>query len=183
MSEISLVQYCSPTLAGMKTGNLFNYTYKSIEQLKQQIKHWNNALNSKGVKIKLLNFKFNRAQIYVYRPNQLANDLFNKEAQKTLFSLGYKGNSLDDYLKELSSRLNLYNEFPHEIGLFLGYPLSDVKGFIKYKGKNSKCCGYWKVYDDEVYAKNQFAKYKKCSDIYYKKFIQGSSIMRLTVAA
>ena len=37
-------------------------------------------------------------------------------------------------------------EFPHEIGLFLGYPVEDVKGFIKNRGKNCLYSGYWKVY-------------------------------------
>lgn len=39
--------------------------------------------------------------------------------------------------------------FPHEVGLFLGYPLDDVTGFIEQKGKNYKCCGIWKVYGNE----------------------------------
>lgn len=183
MSESILVQFCSPTLAGMKTGNLFHCSYKDINKLKSQINHWNRKLNPKGVKISLLNFNNNRAQIYVYRPNKLTSDLFNLEAKNLLKKMGYKCNSLEDYIYELSSRLKSCDEFPHEIGLFLGYPLQDVKGFIKNKGKNSKCSGYWKVYTDEYKAKREFTKYRKCTDIYCKKIAEGLSIMRLTVAA
>ena len=39
-------------------------------------------------------------------------------------------------------------KFPHEIGIFLGYPLADVAGFIRNKGRNCKCIGTWKVYGD-----------------------------------
>ena len=39
--------------------------------------------------------------------------------------------------------------FPHEIGLFLGYPFEDVMGFIENKGENYLCSGCWKVYSCE----------------------------------
>ena len=38
------------------------------------------------------------------------------------------------------------NDFPHEIGAFLGYPLCDIKGFLNCQGKNYLHSGYWKVY-------------------------------------
>lgn len=41
-------------------------------------------------------------------------------------------------LDTLAGRIqNAGGEFPHEIGLFLGYPLGDVKGFIKHKAKTA----------------------------------------------
>ena len=38
--------------------------------------------------------------------------------------------------------------FPHEIGLLLGYPAEDVKGFIENQGRRSLYSGYWKVYSN-----------------------------------
>lgn len=46
---------------------------------------------------------------------------------------------------ELIRRVRHEEDFPHEIGLFLGYPSEDVSGFIKHGAKNSKCVGTWKV--------------------------------------
>lgn len=43
-------------------------------------------------------------------------------------------------------RLQRFEAFPHEIGLFLSYPPEDVRGFIEHKGHESKCEGCWKVY-------------------------------------
>lgn len=51
-------------------------------------------------------------------------------------------------------------DFPHEIGLFLGYPLEDVKGFIENKADSSKCSGCWKVYGNEQKALKLFEKYE-----------------------
>ena len=37
-------------------------------------------------------------------------------------------------------------EFPHEMGILLGYPVEDVVGFMKDEGKDFLYTGYWKVY-------------------------------------
>ena len=58
-------------------------------------------------------------------------------------------------------KLRKDSEFPHEIGLFLGYPAEDVKGFIENKAASSKCSGCWKVYGDEQTAMNLFEEYKE----------------------
>lgn len=71
-------------------------------------------------------------------------------------------------------------DFPHEIGVFLGYPLKDVVGFIQNKGKNCKCCGCWKVYSDECEARKKFARYEKCKTIYMSMFQRGKSVLQLT---
>ena len=73
--------------------------------------------------------------------------------------------------------------FPHEIGLFLGYPLGDVMGFIENAGRNSKCSGCWKVYCNECEAIKLFARFDKCREVYKRLFKQGKSLLQLTVAA
>ena len=50
--------------------------------------------------------------------------------------------TVDGFLRQLSNRLCLEHDFPHEIGIFLGYPLEDVVGFIENQGKNYTCSGY-----------------------------------------
>ncbi len=68
-------------------------------------------------------------------------------------------------LQHLGSRLSDYHcaggEFPHEIGLFLGYPIRDVEAYIRYEGKFCRCQGYWKVYENEAQAKRVFRQYKR----------------------
>ena len=83
----------------------------------------------------------------------------------------------------LAGRLSASDGFPHEIGVFLGYPLADVKGFIENRGANYLCSGLWKVYCDEQEAQRTFQRYRKCTDIYEKLWLAGHSIGRLTVSA
>ena len=56
----------------------------------------------------------------------------------------------------LKYRFESLQKTPHEIGVFLGYPIWDVKGFIDNKGKDFKYCGTWKVYNNTDYAKIYF---------------------------
>ena len=82
----------------------------------------------------------------------------------------------------LVEKLRKDSEFPHEIGLFLGYPAEDVKGFIENKAASSKCSGCWKVYGDEQTAMNLFEEYRKCTEICYRKWKNGADVEQLTVS-
>ena len=82
----------------------------------------------------------------------------------------------------LKAKFARSDEFPHEVGVFLGYPLEDVKGFIANGGKNCKCVGCWKVYCDECEAKKRFAAFQKCRRVYAALFQQGKTVNQLTVA-
>ena len=66
-------------------------------------------------------------------------------------------------LAELLHRLVLRADFPHEVGLFLGYPLEDVQGF-EADSRAFKYAGTWKVYGDPAEAARRMALYKSCSD-------------------
>ena len=96
---------------------------------------------------------------------------------------GYTSLEPEDALKLLQSKLQAQEEFPHEIGIFLGYPLGDVIGFIKNAGQNCKCVGCWKVYCNECEAIKAFARFKKCTSVYVRLWNQGRSVRQLTVAA
>lgn len=183
MSEELLVKHCSPTLAGIKTGNLFSVNFKNADELRACVRDWNKALSPKGLRIMPMRFDNGRALIYVYRPSKLSKDLSESLAGDMLNSLGYGGKTPERCVSELMKRLRRNEDFPHEIGLFLGYPPEDVKGFIENKACGCKYKGCWKVYGDETAARKTFAKYKKCTAIYCELFKKGRSLDKLTVAA
>ena len=85
-------------------------------------------------------------------------------------------------LAQLAGRLACDGAFPHEIGVFLGYPLGDVVGFIANRGQNFTCCGCWKSYSDPDAARRHFAQLNKCTAIYLRLFHSGRPILRLAVA-
>lgn len=181
MSEECLIRNCSPTLAGIKTGNLFACKYGSVREINGEIAEYNRRLGGKGLRIVPLSYKDGRALVYVYRPSYLRQDLCQADAMKLLRRLGYGSAQADECLVELIARLKRGEGFPHEIGLFLGYPPEDVKGFIDNVAQEYKYSGYWKVYGDEEGAKKRFQQYKKCTDVYVKSLRGGNTLERLTV--
>ena len=181
--ENYLILHCAPTLAGIKTANLFSYTFTSQSELMNSLLLVNEKLNSKGVYAEILRIRNSNALSLVYRKSLLNSDFSRKGVKDFLRLCGYDGNLIDNFIQRLKVRFDCSRGFPHEIGLFLGYPLQDVIGFIENEGKNSKCAGCWKVYTNEYEAVRIFAKYRKCKNVYTKLFFQGRSIEGLTIAA
>ena len=131
MSEEIFVQFGSPTLAGIKTGNLFTCPYTDRQETMQEIRKLNKKLAPKGLRVLPLRYSSERVLLYLYRPARLEKDLSNKEAMELLKKAGYRHENANQCVVELIHRLNdLKSEFPHEIGLFLSYPPEDVRGFI-----------------------------------------------------
>ncbi len=182
MSEELIISQCSPTLAGIKTGNMFLTEFHSKEQLTKDIRDMNHRLGKKGVRIVPIHFQANKVLIYLYRPSSLKKDLENVEAFQILKDMGYSCSTPEQYLGKLIANYDSCNEIPHEIGLFLGYPPEDVRGFIENHAQNYKMVGTWKVYGNAAKAQQTFDKYKKCSKAYYQYWSKGQTIERLTVA-
>ena len=182
MSEDHIIEHCSPTLAGIKTGSIFTCPYTSREALLQSIRQLNRRLSAKGLRVIPLRFSDKKALIYLYRPKKLTADLADTTATALLKQHGYDTDSCQHCVVQLARRLRSGSDFPHEIGLFLGYPPEDVCGFIENGACGCKCMGCWKVYGDEAAARKKFAQYKKCTRIYREQWQQGKAIERLTVA-
>ncbi len=182
MSDEMIVRYCAPTLAGMKTGNMFTYHFENLSELCNTMRRLNTLFREKGVRVLPLRYQKNSALIYLYRPSKLSKDLEDDMARNILRECGYCMTSPQSLIRNLMTRLNSCDAFPHEIGLFLGYPPEDVLGFIQNQARGYKCVGYWKVYGDEEKAKKIFERYKRCTSTYCRCYMKGSSIERLTVA-
>lgn len=183
MLEELLIKFCSPTLAGLKTGSLISCPYFSREDTIREIRLLNQTFMSKGLCALPLRYLNGRVLIYLFRPAQLRRDLSNIDAARVLSAAGYQSTKSEHCLAELIRRLNSGGDFPHEIGLFLGYPPEDVRGFMENRARNFKCVGCWKVYGDEREAKKRFAQYQKCTDVYYRCWENGRSLTQLAVPA
>lgn len=82
MLETYLIRYCSPTLASLKSGSLFNCRCPKIANLENSISEWNRALMPRGISIELLRRTDDAALIYVYRRSALEDTLSDPETQK-----------------------------------------------------------------------------------------------------
>lgn len=181
MSEDILVQNSSPTLAGIKTGSLFTCPFVSSQQMRMCMEEWNRSLSGKGIRVVSLRFSEGRSLVYVYRPRLLARDLAEPKAAALLSQRGYNTASPKTCLLRLKQRINEGSGFPHEIGLFLGYPPADVDGFIR-DSRGYQYSGVWKVYENVAKTKALFAQYKECTQAFCARLNSGCPITELAVA-
>ena len=182
MLETLIVQHGAPTLAGLKMGSLFSVKPQCSQRMQQDVARVNQSLEPKGVRLVIMKVSDQHILFYLYRKAQLAQCIACPKAIPLLIQCGYRQLSVCGVLSTLREKLAQDGEFPHEIGLFLGYPLSDVTGFIRHRGKNCLLCGCWKVYQEEEKAIRRFAQYRKCTGIYAKMFQNGYPLTKLTVA-
>lgn len=130
--EAVLVRQCAPTLAGMKLGSIFCFSPASPEIVHRKVRQWNEQLSPFGLSVQILLERPSSMLIYVYRRGQLEQALSGEACRSFLARAGYPDADLDGLLEQLARRLKTLPEFPHEIGVFLGYPLRDVIGFIYF---------------------------------------------------
>lgn len=183
--EAVLVRQCAPTLAGMKPGSIFCFNHSPLEVSRQKVCQWNKQLAPFGLTVQILLERPSSSSVivFVYRHNRLEQMLSDDAYQSFWAQAGYERTNLDDLLEQLAQRLRTQPEFPHEIGVFLGYPLRDVIGFIENHGRNFTCCGFWKSYGDPAEMQVCFACYRRCIQTYVAMFEQGIPIERLAVPA
>ncbi len=181
MSEETIIEYCSPTLAGIKSGSMFSVKVTKETDINREVRELNKLLRDKGLRVIPLKKTSEYAIIYIYRPDHLRKDLNDPRALKILKRKGYEPQNPECCIAQLVRHLKSDDSFPHEIGLFLGYPPSDVEGFMKHPCKGVKCCGCWKVYSEPEKARKMFLRFRKCTEAYRRMNKNGKSLAQLAV--
>lgn len=181
MSDAFLVEHCAPTFAGLKTGNLFRISYADIEVFREELRELNGILKKKGLRAVPVRMTAEFALVYLYRPDFLKRDLGSEEATCLLKSLGYEPQSVNRSVAFLARMMREKEAFPHEIGLFLGYPPEDVLGFMKSSREGVKCVGCWKVYGDEARARAAFWRFQRCREVFEENVQRGRKLEALIV--
>lgn len=174
-----LAMFCSPVLLNHKVSNLVSISKKEIPNIGLLVDSYNKNLEKHCISIEKMCECGQRILLLVYRKDLLKLYLNSKGISEIMEGYGYKkSDKLEDYLTILKSRMNL-EEFPHEIGAFLGYPVDDVVGFIENKGKNYSYCGYWKVYGNREEAIKTFSIYDKVRFIVLNELKKGRNLFNI----
>ena len=181
MPEQLLIDHCSPTLAGLKTGNMFPVNIEPGQDICDELRKLNRMLREKGIRVVILRRTDKKALLYLYRPDHLERDLCCPAAKQILEAKGYCCGSAGNCLVQLIRHMSEDKEFPHEVGLFLGYPPEDVRCFMEDSRRGVKCIGCWKAYGDEEKAKKTFDRFRRCTDVYRRELSRGRSLLQLTV--
>lgn len=182
--EYLLAEHCAPTLLSYKCASLVTLSRRSFPNT-SFVAHYSALLSGFGISCRIICRCRKRKLLFLYRQDLLSARLREPEVAQFLLSCGYPAHaSLEEMLKTLEKHFaSGRGAFPHEIGLFLGYPVSDVIGFIQNKGEGCLLCGYWKVYAEPETAKTCFALYDRCREYLSRCLREGKSISTLLPAA
>lgn len=159
--ESKLALQCAPVIVGIKMSNILTVTSEEEAMLES-------ILRETGIThYPLLRYEV-KSVCLLYRRVELESYLQETLVQQFFLSNGYEDLSLAGIFKIVKQRYETYminkEDFPHEMGLLLGYPLEDVQGFIRNKGKNYLYTSYWKVYTDVEEKKQLFQAYENAKE-------------------
>ncbi|MEG0773939.1 DUF3793 family protein [Clostridium sp.] len=156
----SVIAYnIAPTLKGLKAASTVTFCNYDRNMNNNWSTYKNEILNKLNIKA----FELKETEKYVtvlfYDENLLNNRLKEMETSDFLCEYGYDPNlNIKANLEILKTRYELY-KCPHELGVFLGFPIEDVKTFINTPNKQYLLCGYWKVYHNRDLALKIFENF------------------------
>ena len=167
---------CAPLLAGLKPSNLLIIPLG----LEKDLRH---SLRGTRIAMYLLSEYDGKQVFLLYKVNELIVYLTEQSVQRLLLDLDYEGAELYSLLQRVSKKYTAHKQekeaFPHELGLLLGYPAVDVKGFMEQGGKNFLYSGYWKVYGNVRETVLLFKEFGRAKEYVVRLVKQGYSIAEI----
>ena len=177
---MQIILHCAPVLKNVKMSSMFTVPAAYLKFVRSVFKNT-------GIKVRYLCQGMGRAVVYVYREQEVQQCLADPQAIVFLHTYGYESTDVDACLNHLSQRVSLSAQgaesYPHEMGIFLGYPLEDVRGFILHEGKDSRYTGYWKVYGNLEDTLKTFEAYDRARDYVISMTGNGNEIRDILAAS
>lgn len=153
----------APTRSCQKLGGLLNLSHTKKPLHKIFLNYRQDYEERLGLKSFILRESPQGVLVYFFQEKCLEDRLQEGDCQDYLRRWGYENpGSIKETLECLKSRFQ--GACPHEVGLFLGYPLSDVEAFTNFGGKASSYKGYWCVYSNIPLAKKLFSQYDQSKE-------------------
>jgi len=167
----------APALCGIKPACLFSMNGENYFSGLWKLRSWQADFSKRKIYFVPLKKSESRFLFFVYDKNLLERVCKIPENRNYLLYKNYPINKgFASVLAELLHRLATSEDFPHEVGLFLGYPLEDVIGFETHGAERFKYSGFWKVYGDKENALRLMQEYKSCTETCMKWLVSGLSV-------
>lgn len=181
--EKCIAFHCGAAMCGIKASNLIRCDLDKYDNAEATIAILADNLSNSGISMSIVHRTSSSVLLLVYRHKVLSSALSDNDVRQFLVQYGYSVDwDVCQCIDRLSHRIAVNGDFPHEIGLFLGYPLEDVVGFINKD--TSKYSGLWKVYGDVNRAKAKFVQIDRCNKGIMRRIALGhtlTSIFRVAI--
>lgn len=181
---------CMPTLLKTKPSSLVCFHKKYIENQESFLRVLREESGQFGCCYEVLYENDYAFYILLYQL-ELLREVFARYAVRSILKengyLSGRGNFAYNLIhfknRFRSFKENQTADFPHELGIFLGYPIIDVEEFIKNKGENYMLCGYWKVYHNAEEAGRTFELFRRQREAAIELFFAGKELREIMLSA
>lgn len=180
---------CMPTLIKCKPSSLVTFSKRHIHDEADFYRVLEQELLKFDCMFELLYVSDTLYYVLVYY-KPLLEEVINQYSEHAILrEKGYVSGNLflDSNIRNFKIRFYKYQskeiDFPHELGIFLGYPIKDVEEYIKNDGQNYMLCGYWKVYDNVEEASKMFQRYTELRERAVNLFFSGQELYEINVFA
>lgn len=141
--ENQLILQCAPLIVGLRISNLFIVPNRDVRRICM-------LLRDSSISYYIIHRTAEKTTMFLFYPDRLETYFQDSDVRRFLSGMGYHNFGLREVMFGFCKRYADYRcgteDFPHELGLLLGYPLEDVEGYIRNEGDNALYTGYWKVY-------------------------------------
>lgn len=183
--EVQMALQCAPFISGLKVSNLFIVQDKDLDYLLS-------LLNEMNMSWKILFHGKKKTTLLLYKEEALREYFSDVRVKEVMKNAGYGRKFVDDenidmlmgiFCGRYQRYMKTKRQFPHEMGLFLGYPVEDVEGYLSNNGENSLYTGYWKVYENVEEKFRLFKSFEAAKENIIRFLAQGVSIKNIADAA
>ncbi len=181
---------CMPTLLKLKPSSMVSFHKRYIHDESKFYAVLKSELSKFSCEYEILCESDKIYYILIYQEELLKEVLATYSNHRILLECGYKKgdcyfvNNVKNFIARFKEfKLDKNKEFPHEAGIFLGYPIKDVEDYIKNNGENYVLCGYWKVYHNVEEANKIFQHFKDLREIAINRFFSGKDLNDLQTCA
>ena len=174
--EMQIAFYCAPLIAGLKLSNLLMLRNEDLDRA-------TGLLKRAGISYFVVAVTNGKAAVFLFDRHRLETYLREEKVWQIFQDMGYQNHAMGKILYAFRQRYEGYllwnQKFPHEMGLLLGYPIEDVKGFICNEGENCLYTGYWKVYENLAEKMILFRQFEKARDMLMELLSNGVTIVEV----
>ena len=188
--EWQMAMQCAPLITGLKVSNLVMLPASCERDILD-------FLSATEFSYQILRRTEKKIAMLIYRAEDLIRVLASPEACRILADAGYPSSCLPgkdhapdspQALRALQAALCLLGRryrdcrekgqpFPHEMGLFLGYPVEDVQGFIEKRP--ALYSGYWVVFEQVEEKKKLFSAYEEARSSLIRLLHEGWTLVEI----
>ncbi|MDO4537007.1 MAG: DUF3793 family protein [Coriobacteriales bacterium] len=198
-----MVCACSSVITGVKPSELFGFAPRgrrfdvspeSLRALAQEATTvYAQGLADAPVHLTPLGVYRGRQMMLCWRPEAMQSLLADSDTLAFLEEYNFDTSSPEELVQSAAERLSDFyagrraapkstraaggyaaSAFPHEVGVLLGFPVSDVREYMAHAGGGERVCGPWKVYGDVDKATRSFARFarakKRCAQLSSKGY-------------